>query len=177
MTATPAQPQESAATRHLPAFLTIYIAFVFIQSLFFKFAGALETQLIFGTLDAWAANVFGVQGLFAPGGIFSANVIGSLELVASVLLLVGLFIARLRVLQVVGAALALGIISGAIFFHLVTPLGIVVGDEQVAGVDSAQIGTDGGLLFFMAVGVWLAAVVLLIIRRALWLPWLGRKMH
>lgn len=164
--------------QHLPAALSLFVAFVFIQSLFFKFAGATETLLIFGTLDKWAADTFGIAGLFNPGGIFSANVVGSAELVASILLLVGQFggnaKAGLRKLQVVGAALGLAIISGAIFFHLFTPLGIVVGDEVVEGVDTAQIGTDGGTLFFMAVGVWMANLVILIMRKDLALSMIGK---
>ena len=50
--------------------LTVYIAFVFLQSLFFKFSDSPETQYIFGTLDAWGASL-GFPGLFARSGIFS----------------------------------------------------------------------------------------------------------
>ena len=165
----------SAPQRYLPALLSIYIAFVFIQSLFFKFIDAPETQLIFGTLDAWAAGVFGVEGLFAPGGVFSAKVIGSLELVAAIALLLGLFVPGLRMLNALGALLAFCIISGAIFFHLFTPLGIVVGDEQVAGVRQGEVATDGGLLFFMAVGVWIASAILIGMGRDRLLSLIGRN--
>ncbi len=139
--------------RFLPGILTVYIAFVFIQSLFFKFSDSPETRHIFGILDQWAAG-FGFAGLFAPGGVFSAYVVGSAELVASLLLLSGLFIGRLRILNAVGALMALAIISGAIFFHLFTPLGVVVQD-------------DGGLLFIMACGVWVSAAALLWMQRDL----------
>ena len=58
--------------------LTLYVAFVFIQSLFFKFTGSPETVYIFqGKLDPWAASL-GFAGVFAPGGIFAAKVVGSL---------------------------------------------------------------------------------------------------
>ena len=164
----------SKAQRYLPVLLSLYIAFVFVQSLFFKFIDAPETQLIFGTLDAWAAGLVGGEGLFNPGGIFSAKVIGSLELVAAALLLVGLIVPGLRILNSLGALLALGLISGAIFFHLFTPLGIVVGNETVAGVDSSQIATDGGLLFFMAVGVWIASAILVGQQRARLLALIGK---
>ena len=164
--------------QYLPAALSIFVAFVFIQSLFFKFAGATETLLIFGTLDKWAADTFGIAGLFNPGGIFSAKVVGSAELVASILLLVGQFgghfMAGLRKLQVLGAALGLGIITGAIFFHLFTPLGIVVGNEVVEGVNTAEVATDGGTLFFMAVGVWIANLTILIMRKDLALSMIGK---
>ncbi len=138
-------------TRFVPAALSLYIAFVFVQSLFFKFADSPETQHIFGTLDAWAASAFGVSNLFVAPGQINAYVIGTAELIAAVLLLAGLR-AGWRTLNAAGALLALGIISGAIFFHLFTPLGVVVQG-------------DGGLLFGMAVGVWLAAASLLWMQR------------
>jgi hypothetical protein len=130
--------------------LSLYIAFVFLQSLFYKFSASPETQHIFATLDAWAAG-FATDGLFNPGGIFSAKVIGSFELIASTCLIAAL-ITRRVVLRLAGAALALGVISGAIFFHLFTPLGVV-------------IQGDGGLLFGLACGVWLSAAILLYLDR------------
>jgi hypothetical protein len=144
--------------------LTAYVAFVFIQSLFFKFTGSPETVYIFETkLDPWAASL-GLAGVFAPGGIFSAKVVGTMELVASLLLLAGAAIARWRGLQVLGAAMGLGVISGAIFFHLFTPLGVAVID--------ADGSSDGGELFALACGVWLACAWLLWLRRDVWLAWL-----
>jgi len=137
--------------------LTAYVAFVFVQSLFYKFTYSPETAHIFGTLDLWAESAFGYGGLFSPGGPFSAYVVGSAELVASALLITGLFLAR-PVIHGLGALLGLGIISGAIFFHLFTPLGIVVANEAL-GVES-----DGGLLFAMAVGVWLSCAAILYAR-------------
>lgn len=141
---------KAAKTSKLKIVLILYIAFVFIQSLFYKFADAPETQHIFATLDAWAAG-FGPAGLFAPGGIFSAKVIGSAELVASLVMLASLITGRV-ILRVLGALMSVGIISGAIFFHLFTPLGI-------------EVQGDGGLLFTMACGVWLAAVSLILMER------------
>jgi uncharacterized membrane protein YphA (DoxX/SURF4 family) len=146
---------ESRGRRVLTAALSLFIAFVFVQSLFFKFSDSPETQYIFGTLETWAAGL-GFAGLFARGGPFSAYVVGSAELLASALLLVGRFAGRPR-LHVAGATLALGVISGAIFFHLFTPLGV-----QVRNTDGTL---DGGQLFALACGVWIAAAVLL---------WLGR---
>ena len=134
--------------RFAPPLATLYIAFVFLQSLFFKFTGSPETQHIFGTLDRWASETFNLPGLFLPPGPFNAYVIGSAELVASVLLLLSLVL-RHTLLRFAGALLSLGVISGAIVFHLFTPLGVVVLD-------------DGGLLFAMAVGVWLASAFLLV---------------
>ena len=144
--------------------LTVYIAFVFVQSLFFKFSNSPETQYIFGTLDAWGASL-GFPGLFAPSGIFSQYVVGSMELVASALLLAGLLLRKPWV-QALGALVALGVISGALFFHLFTPLGV-----QVRNTDGSL---DGGELFALACGVWLAAAGILALRRVDVLASLGR---
>lgn len=133
-----------------PVILTIYIAFVFIQSLFFKFTYSPETAYIFTTLDQWAAG-FGFEGLFVPPGPFNAYVIGTAELIASLLLLTGMFLQK-PLLQGFGALLSIGVISGAIFFHLFTPL----------GVDPMN---DGGVLFGMAVGVWFASVGMLVLKK------------
>jgi hypothetical protein len=135
--------------------LALYIAFVFVQSLFFKFSNSPETQYIFGTLDAWGTSL-GFPGLFAPRGPFSQYVVGSAELVASALLLTGLAMGR-PLLLAGGALLAMGVISGAIFFHLFTPLGV-----QVRNTDGSL---DGGELFALACGVWVAAAGLLVLRR------------
>lgn len=136
---------------------TLYIGFVFLQSLFFKFSDSPETRYIFeGKLDPWAASL-GFPGLFAPGGIFSAHVIGSAELLASLLLIAGALAPRQRVVQGLGALLSLAVISGAIFFHLFTPLGVAV--------INADGSSDGGELFTLACGVWLMALLLLWLRR------------
>ncbi|MDZ4868660.1 MAG: hypothetical protein SGI91_15170 [Alphaproteobacteria bacterium] len=118
--------------------LSAYIAFVFVQSLFFKFTGSVESIFIFSTLRDWSGI-----GLFEPFGRFF---IGASELVASILL----FIPRTRIF---GAGMALGIISGAIVFHLFTPLGV-------------EIMGDGGLLFTLACGVWIASAGILWLERA-----------
>ena len=147
--------------------LTLFVVFVFVQSLFFKFSNSPETIYIFqGKLDPWAASL-GFGGVFAPGGIFSAKVVGSAELLASLLLLAGAVFAHRRSLQVLGAALGLGVISGAIFFHLFTPLGVAV--------RNADGSSDGGELFALACGVWLSCAALLWLRRTVWLGWLGQR--
>src|ERR1043165_3863713 len=60
--------------------LSAYIAFVFVQSLFFKFTGSEESIFIFSTLRDWSGI-----GLFEPAGRW---IIGFAELVASILLFV-----------------------------------------------------------------------------------------
>lgn len=147
---------------YAPVALTIYIAFVFIQSLFFKFTNSPETQYIFGTLDAWAGGL-GFPGLFAPDGIFSQYVIGSAELVASSILLTAL-LPGLQWLRPIGALVSLAVISGAILFHLFTPLGI-----SVLNADGSR---DGGLLFSLACGVWISAAILLFMSRQTVFGWL-----
>lgn len=142
--------------RHGHWVLTLYVAFVFVQSLFFKFTGSPETVYIFeAKLDPWAASL-GFPGVFAPGGIFSAKVVGVFELIASVLLLEGAATSKPAV-QAAGALLGLGVISGAIVFHLFTPLGIAV-----VNTDGSS---DGGELFALACGVWVACAALLWLRR------------
>ncbi len=132
---------------HVPAGIA---SLVFLDSLRFKFTNAPETQTIFGKLNDWAAS-FGADGLFAQTGLFSQYVIGTAELFASALLLIGIHPA-LRRLQAVGALLAFAVMSGAVNFHLWTPLGI-------------DPNNDGGGLFFMAVIVWMTSLGLIIIRR------------
>ena len=123
---------------------------VFLDSLRFKFTNAPETQTIFGKLNEWAAS-FGADGLFAQTGLFSQYVIGTAELVAATLLLVGILPAFRR-LQAIGALIAFAVMSGAVNFHLWTPLGI-------------DPNNDGGGLFFMAVVVWFTSAGLAFIRR------------
>jgi hypothetical protein len=123
--------------------LSLYIAFVFVQSLFFKFTGSEESIFIFSTLRDWS----GIS-LFEP---FGRWLIGSSELVASVLLFIPLT-GILPLARIWGAGMALVIISGAIVFHLFTPLGV-------------EILGDGGLLFAMACGVWISSATILLLHR------------
>lgn len=116
--------------------LQILAAAILAQTLFFKFSGAEESIFIFSTL-----------GLEPWGRIGT----GVAELVAVVLLLVPRTV-------VLGAALSLGLMLGAIGSHL-TKLGLIVND-------------DGGLLFLLAVTVCVSSGLVLAIRRRE-LPWIG----
>jgi uncharacterized membrane protein YphA (DoxX/SURF4 family) len=140
----------SIIKKYLPLGLSLFSAAVFFDSLRFKFTDAPETQEIFGRLDAWATS-FGADGVFDKSGIFSQYVIGSAELVASTLLLVGLM-SRFVKFGTVGNLIALGVMTGAVSFHLFTPLGI-------------DPNNDGGLLFVMAVLVWISQIIMLWLRR------------
>lgn len=130
----------------LPIAYSLVAAAVFLDSLRFKFTNAPETQTIFGKLDAWAAS-WGAAGLFAQTGLFSQYVIGTAELLASAFLLLAL-VPRLSRLRAIGALIAASVMTGAVSFHLFTPLG-------------TDPNNDGGGLFAMAVVVWLSSLVML----------------
>ena len=130
--------------------LPLFISLIFLDSLRYKFTNAPETQVIFGLLDNWAVTL-GAAGLFAQTGLFSQYVIGTVELVASISLLSS-FLPRFQRLRALGALFGLTVMTGAISFHLFTPLGI----------DPNQ---DGGGLFMAACMVWLSCALLLIINR------------
>jgi hypothetical protein len=117
--------------------LQVLAAVILLQTLFFKFTGAEESVYIFSTL-----------GMEPVGRIGS----GVVELIAAVLLLVPSAVAA-------GAALAIGLMAGAIVSHL-TVLGI-------------EVKGDGGLLFGLAVTVLLSAAIVLVLRRAE-IPLVGR---
>jgi len=119
--------------------LQVVVAGILFQTLFFKFTGAEESKYIFSLL-----------GLEPWGRIGS----GVVELIAVILLLNPKTVTW-------GAALATGVISGAIFSD-VTMLGIVVKD-------------DGGTLFILAVVVFAGAVAILFIRRGE-IPFIGARL-
>ena len=126
----------------LPNLLCVFIAFVFFQSLPFKFSNSLETQHIFTTLGEWSGLTW--------FGVYGGYLIGAAELITAILLFT-----RLRSLA---AVMAMGIMSGAIIFHLFTPLGIIMPLFDAA--TGAQIGDDGGVLFMMACATWVCAGIL-----------------
>lgn len=111
-------------------------ALIMLQTLFFKFTASPESVYIFSKL-----------GMEPWGRIGS----GVAELIASFLIL----IPRATWL---GALLAMGIMGGAIFFHLTT-LGI-------------EVQGDGGQLFIYAMLVFISAAVLLWLHRSTLLAFL-----
>lgn len=135
--------------RFAPAAISVFAALVFLDSLRFKFTDHPNTQEIFGRLDGWAGTL-GLAGLFGHTGLFGQYVIGATELFASTLLLLGL-LPRLRRLSAAGALVGLAVMSGAVSFHLFTPLGI-------------DPNNNGGWLFRTAVLVWIAMLTLLALR-------------
>jgi hypothetical protein len=137
-------------TRLAPHGLAAFMAAVFLDSLRYKFTDHPKTQVIFGRLNDWAASV-GLPGLFAHTGLFSQYVIGSIELLAAGLLIAGMA-PRLRHLQAGGALAGLLVMSGAVSFHLFTPL-------------STDPNHDGGGLFQAACLNLVFAVLLLAVFR------------
>lgn len=109
--------------------IKIVAAGIMLQTLYFKFSAHPEAIYIFTTLG------------MEPWGRIG---IGVMELIASVLILVP----RTSWL---GAGLGMGLMAGAIFFHL-TKLGIVVYN-------------DGGRLFGMALTVFILSAIVLWVNR------------
>jgi putative oxidoreductase len=120
--------------------LRIAVAFILLQTLFFKFTGAEESVYIFSTVGA------------EPWGRYASGVI---ELIAAVLLLVPSTV-------VYGALLSVAVAAGAILSHL-TLLGI-------------EVKGDGGLLFSLAVTIFVCGLALIAIHRRE-LPILGRVLE
>jgi hypothetical protein len=105
--------------------LRLVAAVIMLQTLYFKFSGAEESVYIF--------SVLGME----PWGRIGTGV---LELLSSVLLLIPATTA-------LGALLGVGLMSGAIFFHITT-LGI-------------EVKNDHGLLFIYALLVFISCLILL----------------
>jgi putative oxidoreductase len=116
----------------------IAAAIILLQTLYFKFSGAPESIYIFTKVHA------------EPWGRIGSGVV---ELISAILLLVPRTVWA-------GAILALGVMAGAIFSHLML-LGI-----EVMG--------DGGLLFFLALTVFATSAVALFLDRAQ-IPVIGRR--
>ena len=107
--------------------LRLLAAVIMLQTLYFKFTAAPESVYIFTTIGM---EPFGRIG------------IGVMELIASILLL-------LNSTRLIGAALGVGLMAGALFFHL-TQLGI-------------EVQGDGGQLFAYALMVMVSCLLLLLL--------------
>lgn len=147
-------------SRFLPWLGGLFISAIFLDSLRFKFTGHPTPQHIFTTLKEWSGI-----GLFYPAGPW---VIGLGELLASLLLIgipVILLLTGAKSLigksQFLGALIAFGIMSGAIVFHLFTPLGIETPTEWENGTPVAW----SSALFVSACISWLFAIAIMWIRK------------
>ncbi len=112
----------------------LYIAGILLWYEQYKLTGNEGSVWLFTVLSDWLY----LDGHEKPFRLFVA----SMEIAASVLVVV-------PYTRLYGAALSLGVMSGAIFFHVVSPLGI----------DPYH---DGGALFKEACTVWLCAAFILV---------------
>lgn len=109
--------------------LRLIAAVIMLQTLYFKFSGSEESIYIFSTLN------------MEPWGRIGT---GMMELIASILILYPRTTG-------IGALLGVGLMSGAVFFHI-TKLGLVVKD-------------DGGQLFIYALLVLVSCSILVVLYR------------
>lgn len=156
----------------LPWAAALFIAAIFLDSLRFKFTGHPTPEHIFTTLRDWSGI-----GLFFPVGPW---LIGTAELVSALLVLILPLVLVLggrgrtaHGLQWLGALVGLGVMSGAIVFHLFTPLGIDTPVEWAGGEPTAY----SAALFWSACVTWLCCALILWMRRGAvpaWVPVVGR---
>jgi putative oxidoreductase len=129
--------QKKTFMKHLIWIPRVIAAIILLQTLYFKFTGHPDSVYIFETV-----------GMEPYGRIGS----GVAELLAGVLLLIPRF-------SGIGALISLGVISGAIFFHL-TSLGIEVNGDST--------------LFYMAIVVFICSVIVAIAERKKLLSLVGK---
>lgn len=147
--------------------LVIWIAKVFVSSLFYKFTGHPDTVHIFSTIGGWLQGFLGntVGGAFSHYG---AYLVGSFELLTSIVLLSpavfwvmhklfpSLHLPSRAKIHGVGGLMASAVMAGAVFFHLASPLGVEVMHEGKG---------DGGSLFYAAVSILVSGIILFILNR------------
>ena len=145
--------------------IAAWISIIFASSLPFKLTNAPETQHIFQTIGQWLSEFLG-EGIGNAFGNFGGYVIGSLELIVTLILLapmVVLIINKIRknkkitpldspLFHTIGGLGASALMGGAVFFHLFSRLGIEVQD-------------DGGALFYTALSVFVLGIILFLINR------------
>jgi uncharacterized membrane protein YphA (DoxX/SURF4 family) len=104
--------------------LRITVALILLQTLYFKFTAHPESVILFSKLgmEPWGRIMVGIQ-----------------ELLASILILIPATVGF-------GAILTVGLMAGAIFFHL-----------TILGIESFM---DGGYLFSLAIFVFICSSVL-----------------
>jgi len=135
--------------------IVLWVCKVFLLSLPYKFSLHPDTQHIFGTIGQWMKGFIGESGgaLFMNYGSYA---VGIVELVTALILLspvlfftlkkIGLLskVPNIYLVHATGGVIASAVMSGAVFFHLFTPLGIEVIHEGKG---------DGGSLFYAAVSI------------------------
>ena len=157
----------NTTSKVISLFITLWIAKVFLLSLPYKFTNHPDTQHIFSTIGQWMSDTLSLSlGNFFTQ--YAAYVIGSLELIVSLILLTATTMWILKALNIrntagnyknlyrLGGLCASAIMSGAAFFHLFTPLGIEVTHKG---------GSDGGSLFYSAVSILLLGLIMAFINK------------
>jgi len=145
--------------------IVLWVSKVFLFSLPYKFTLHPDTQHIFGTIGEWMKGLLGeaIGSWFSNYGSYA---VGTVELIISLILLLPALLWLLTkikvlrhvpsqfVLHATGGLLAVFVMSGAVFFHLVTPLGIEVIHEGQS---------DNGSLFYAATSIVFLGLLLFII--------------
>lgn len=145
--------------------IALWACKVFLQSLPYKFTKHPDTEHIFGTIGQWISDTIhpGLGEVFSEIGSY---LVGGFELVTAFVLLVPALIWLVRRLggrgtvgirsryHAIGGLMAAAVMTGAVFFHLFTPLGIEVLHEGKS---------DGGSLFYAAVSILIGGIVLFLI--------------
>jgi hypothetical protein len=130
----------------------IVAAIILLQTLFFKFTAAPESIYIFTKLGTFIHSYVPIASIGA--GEVSARIgSGTMELIAAVLLLTPRFVWA-------GAVLAMAATGGAMVSHL-TFLGI-------------EVQGDKGLLFFLAMAVFVTSAIALFLHRTQ-IPVMGKR--
>ncbi len=127
-------PVETVALRWAAA---LYAAFIFLWYEQYKLTGAEGSTDLFTTLTDWL-GLHGHEKFMRIG-------VASCEIIASIFILI-------PAVQGLGAIGGIMLMSGALFFHLATPLG-------------ADPYGDGGILFKEACSVWTTSWIVLFWRR------------
>ena len=137
----------------------LFIAAIFLDSLRFKFTGHETPHHIFTTLRDWS----GIE-LFYPAGPW---IIGLSELGAALLLLAAPLALRLigqvrfaGLAQTLGGLAAMVIMTGAIGFHLFTPLGVETPVEWANG----EVVATSPALFIAACITWMSGLAVVLLR-------------
>ncbi|MFT7053162.1 MAG: hypothetical protein ACJAU1_000714 [Psychromonas sp.] len=135
--------------------IVLWVSKVFLFSLPYKFSLHPDTQHIFGIIGQWMTGVL-TESIGTWFSHYGSYVVGSFELLVSIILLSpALFWLLTKVnllrhlpsqflMHAAGGLLAFFVMSGAVFFHLVTPLGIEV-------IHQGQ--SDHGSLFYAATSI------------------------
>ena len=151
--------------------IVAWICKVFLASLPYKFTQHPDTQHIFGTIGEWLGGITTptIGNLFSSVGAFA---VGGFELLTSFVLLLPALLVLIKKLSggnwqgirarwhAIGGLMAAMVMTGAVFFHLFTPLGIEVLHEGKS---------DGGSLFYAAVSILVLGLVLAVMN------FIGRK--